>query len=240
VKSLRTGADTGAMSVARKSLVVSHESVSPWLSASFLAIGAYGVGALVGATGTVAQRAILTIGVCAVVTATEMVLHRSRGVEEDARRSHRARPASDELIPWVDNTLLTNRTNSSLPPYAAGMLRYTAAVVELLEHAVAVALDEGNDASEAAAGRDDAAALHHLLTGMAAEPVQLRTAAKVHTICSIWEAAQADYERAAAELDPEFHRRWRARHIATLRLRHGERPRRQEQLLPYREATTST
>jgi hypothetical protein len=239
VKPGLNGADTELVSSAKKSLIFSREAVGPWLAGSFLAIAAYGIGVFFGTGESVAQRAMLTIGLCAVVTATELVLHRSNRIDEDARRSQRARPASDELIPWAGNTLLTNRTDSSLPPYAIGMLRYSAAVVELLEHAVAVALDQGQDASDLAAGRDDAAALHHLLTGMAAEPVQLRTAAKVHTICSLWEAAQEGYERAATELDPEFHRRWRTRHIASVRLRHGERPRREDQLLPYRGTTTT-
>jgi hypothetical protein len=214
------------MAVASKPLIVSREASGPWLGASLLVIVAFALGAL-GANGTNAQRAVLTIGLCGIVTATGLIMHRSNQVAEEARRAHRARPAADELTPWATDTLLTNPSDTSMPPYAAGMLRYTEAVVELFEHAIAVA-------------RDDAAALNHLLSGMAAEPVELRKAAKVHTICSLWEASQEADELAAAEIDPDYYRRWRARHIATARLRHGVRPRREEQALPYQHAGSTS
>jgi hypothetical protein len=230
---------SNVMAVASKPLIVSREAAGPWLAASLLVIVAFALGAL-GANGTNAQRAVLTIGLCGIVTATGLIMHRSNEVAEEARRAHRARPAADELIPWATDTLLTSHGDTTLPPYAAGMLRYTAAVEELFEHAIAVALDQGNDTTDLAVARDDAAALHHLLAGMAAEPVELRKAAKVHTICSLWEASQEADELAAAELDPDYYRRWRARHIATARLRHGVRPRREEQALPYQHAGSTS
>ena len=229
---------TNMMAGASKPLIVSREASGPWLAASLLVILAFAFGAL-GANGTNAQRAVLTIGLCGIVTATGLIMHRSNKVADEAMRSHRARPAADELIPWASDTLLTSLGDTSLPPYAAGMLRYTEAVIELFEHAIAVALDQGTDSADLAVARDDAAALHHLLSGMSAEPVELRQAAKVHTICSLWEASQEADELAAAELDPDYYRRWRARHIATARLRHGVRPRREEQALPYQHATTT-
>jgi hypothetical protein len=118
------------------------------------------------------------------------------------------------------------------------MLAYSGAVVELLEHAVGVALQRGLDSTDLASARDDAAALNDLLKTMASEPVQLHKAAKVHTICSLWEATQERIEKTAADLDPDFHRRWRARNLATVRLRHGERPARADITLPYQAMST--
>jgi hypothetical protein len=179
---------------------------------------------------------VLTVALCSVVTATQLVMYRSKRLVEEAERAQRARPAAEELDAWASQrTLVRLDAGTSLPPYAAGMMRYSEAVVELLEHSVSVAQAEEIDAGELASGRDDAGALHNLLTTMSTEPVLLHRAAKVHTICSLWEASQDRLEQAAAELDPDFHRRWRARNIAVLRLRHGDRPRRSETALPYRD-----
>lgn len=187
-------------------------------------------------------RVLLTIALCSIITATQLVLRRNKQVVEDEDRTHLARPASEELKPWTsERTLVTttgDEASTNLPPYAAGMLAYSGAVLELLEHAVGVALEQETDTTELASARDDAAALRDLLSTMASEPVHLHQAAKVHTICSLWEANQDRIEKAAGALDPEFHRRWRARNIATLRLRHGERPNRTDTSLPYQEMST--
>jgi hypothetical protein len=210
------------------------------LCASLLVIAAYITGMLIGTSTSDTPRVVLTVAVCSVVTAAQLVMHRSKRAVEAADRSHRNRPASDELDGWrSDQTLVRLDAEMNLPPYAAGMLRYSAAVVELLEHAVTIGLRDQVDTTALDSGRDDAAALHHLLRTMADDSVPLQQAAKVHTICALWEANQQRLEQAAAELDPEFHRRWRARHLATLRLRHGERPRRAGTTLPYRDVTTA-
>ena len=218
--------------------VVDREPLLPWMGASLLVIAAYGVGVLSGLVDSKESRVLLTIALCSIVIATQLVLHRAREVVEETERSQRARPATDELEPWASDRTLITESSDHLPPYAAGMLAYSGAVIELLEHAVGVGLERGADTTELASARDDAAALHDLLTSMASETVHLHKAAKVHTICSLWEANQDRIERSAAALDPEFHRRWRARHIATLRLRHGERPARTDTTLPYLEVST--
>jgi len=218
------------------SVVVEREPLLPWFAASILVAGAYAGGLAAGVRGGATSWVFMTIAACAVLTATVLVWTRRRDVEEEAAREERGRPATDELDRWAsDTTLVTPDPQHHLPPYGEGMLRYSGAVVELLEHAVAVALDHGIDTEELATARDDAAALHDLLGAMAAEPARLDKVAKVHTICSLWEANQDRLETIAAELDPDFHRRWRARNIAVLRLRRGERPRRLEPALPYRE-----
>ncbi|HEY2813970.1 MAG TPA: hypothetical protein VGJ03_10950 [Acidimicrobiales bacterium] len=207
----------------------------PWLAASVLAASAYTVGIAAGLSGAKTQWVILTVACCSLLTATVLVWCRSRQQQLEVRRSQSSRPAPEELSPWAMQSTLVDGGDRHLPPYAEGMLRYSDAVVELLEHGVGVALDRGMDSTELAAARDDAAALNHLLTAMAAEPARLDKVAKVHTICSLWEAGQDHVEREVAALDPEFHRRWRARNIAVLRLRHGDRPRREEPALPYQE-----
>lgn len=227
------------MSSVGSRMIVHRENTLPWIAASFLVMAAYLAGMYVRTPDFLYHRIVLTLALCSVVAATEMVLLRSRRIQEEASRDHRARPASDELtLPPAGGSLPADRMAGALPPYAAGQLQYSSAVVELLEHAVGVALARDLDATELASGRDDAAALHDLLTTMAVEPVHLRKAAKVHTICSLWEASQDRLERAAAELDPEFHCRWRARHLAVLRLRHGAPPAREVTTLPYRDATS--
>lgn len=220
-------------------MIVHREAIAPWVAASLLVMAAYTAGVVVD-TAELNTRIVLTVALCSIVTATYMVLARARRMEAELQRDERARPASDELeLAPSSDVLSSSLDGNPLPPYVAGMLGYSSAVVELLEHAVAVALDSEIDATDLASGRDDAAALHDLLATMAREPVHLRKAAKVHTICSLWEAGQDRLERAAADLDPEFHRRWRARHLAALRLRHGEAPRRVEATLPYRDVLAS-
>lgn len=219
--------------------VIQGEPLAPWLAASLLVMAAYTVGVLVGTAGSDKIRVVLTVTLCSVVIASQLVIFRSRRDVEEARRAQRARPAAEELDPWASGqTLVRLDTETNLPPSAAGMLRYSAVVVELLEHAVAVALRDGDDPAPLIAGRDDAAALHNLLSSLAKEPVHLKKAAKIYTICSLWQAEQPRLEHAASALDPEFHRKWRARNIAALRLRNGERPRRSDMTLPYRVVTT--
>jgi hypothetical protein len=239
LKHFRRRADGARVRTLRHRPVIQREPLLPWIAASLLVVAAYSVGVLFGLAHTQEHRVLLTIALASIISATGLVMHRTREFVEDEERSQRARPASEELDQWAsDRTLVTSVSDTNLPPYAAGMLAYSDAVVELLEHTVGVALIQGIDTAELASARDDAAALHDLLNTMATEPVQLHKAAKVHTICSLWEANQERVEQAAAELDPDFHRRWRARHIATLRLRHGARPQRTETILPYQELST--
>ncbi len=213
--------------------MVQGESLAPWLAASLLVMAAYSVGVLVGVAESDKIRVVLTVALCSIVIASQLVIFRSRRDVEEARRSQRARPAAEELDPWSSGqTLVRLDDETNLPPAAAGMLRYSGVVVELLEHAVSVALRDDADPTDVIAGRDDAAALHNLLSSMAREPVHLQKAAKIYTICSLWQAEQPRLEEAARALDPEFHRRWRARNLAALRLRNGERPRRNDMVLP--------
>jgi hypothetical protein len=205
----------------------------PWLAASALAATAYTIGIVTGMTPGDTRWVVLTVACCSIVTATVLVWHRSRRQEADVRRSERARPAPEELTNWSTETTLVDAGEGNLPPFGEGMLRYSAAVVDLLDHALAVGAAQDVDTTDLATARDDAEALNSLLRTMATEPARLDKVAKVHTICSLWESNQDRVEQGAAAIDPDFHRRWRARNIAVLRLRHGDRPRRDEPALPY-------
>ena len=107
------------------------------------------------------------------ITSTILVWRRSRDLELDLRRSELARPAPEQLSNWAMESTLVDAGEHNLPPYGEGMLRYSASVVELLEHAVEVGLDKDVDTSDLATARDDASALNHLLSAMADEPTRL-------------------------------------------------------------------
>src|SRR5436190_13801212 len=148
-------------------MAISRESLLPWIGASMLVIGVYVGGVLVGVADSTSRQLVLTVCLCAVVTSTQLVLYRTRRLEEEVWRDYRARPSTDELMTLsTGNALASGLEDHGLPPYAAGMLRYSEAVVELLEHAVQVALANGDNAAELATGRDDAAALVDLLSAM--------------------------------------------------------------------------
>lgn len=208
-----------------------RESLSVWLAASLVAAGACASALIIGIGGSRAQWSVLMISTSALITATSLVWLRSRRNEQAALREERSRPGAGELAHI--STEAGPAGASTLPPYASGMLRFSAAVLELLEHAVAASLERGADTTQLAAAREDAAALHDLLENMAAEPARLDRAAKVHTICVLWEASAEQSEQLAAAVDPAYHRRWRARHVAAIRMRRGERPERTQAALPY-------
>lgn len=208
-----------------------REPLTIWLAASLVAAGASASSLVIGVGGSGIQWTVLVISTTALVTATSLVWIRSRRNELDALREERSRPAAGELA--LSSAETSPSTGAALPPYASGMLRYSAAVVELLEHAVAVSLEQGADTTQLAAARDDAAALHDLLADMEAEPARLDRAAKVHTICMLWEASAEQSEQLAAAVDPDYHRHWRARHVAAIRMRRGEQPARARAALPY-------
>lgn len=209
-----------------------REPLSVWLAATLVAAGACASALIIGLGGSGVQWAVLVISTAALLTATSLVWLRSRRNEQAVLREERSRPGAGELAHGP--AAASPAGSSALPPYASGMLRYSAAVVELLEHAVAVSLERGTDATSLAAARDDAAALHDLLDDMAAEPARLDRAAKVHTICMLWEASAEQSEELASAVDPEYHRHWRARHVSEIRMRRGERPERCRASLPYR------
>jgi hypothetical protein len=219
-----------------KSVLADREPMAVWLGASLVAVAVSAAAAAAGYAGRDTRWVVLAIVTPTLLAATSLVCVRSLRSARVALREERARPPADELVANpAGGRVASDLTTLGLPPYGAGMLRYSEAVIELLEHAVGVCLGTGADPDALAAARDDAAALRDLLTEMATEPSQLQRSAKVHTICMLWEAAQEPIEALAAEVDPVFHRLWRARHVATIRMRRGEPPHRTRAPLPYRE-----
>jgi hypothetical protein len=101
------------------------------------------------------------------------------------------------------------------------MNRWTAAVVELLEHARGCAAEGSELAAELSAALDDTQDLRQLLDTSAPADLDINEAATIHAVCTLWETNQPRIERLASESDPAWHRRWAARVVADRRLRHG-------------------
>jgi hypothetical protein len=101
------------------------------------------------------------------------------------------------------------------------MERWTSAVLELLDHAIDAAGAESPLRDELVAAAADTLELHDLLSASTAGSMTINDNAMIHAVCTLWETNQARIEAIAADADPEWHRRWRARSVAERRLRHG-------------------
>ena len=108
-----------------------------------------------------------------------------------------------------------------LAAYLDGMQQWTAAVLELLEHARGCAAEGSRLASELDAALSDTTELQHLLTASTPNELSIHDAATIRSVGTLWETNQARIEQLAASSDPGWHRRWRARSVADRRLRHG-------------------
>src|SRR3954462_7714974 len=106
-------------------MIVHQEAVAPWILASLVAMAAYLASTRLRTPELLYQRIVVTIALCSGVVATEFVLIRSRRVDEEVSRDHRARPAGDELTPATSDPYPQDRGAGSLPPYAAGQLDYS-------------------------------------------------------------------------------------------------------------------
>ncbi len=125
-------------------LIVPTEPLFPWLAASALAAAAYMIGLATGMAPGDTRWVVLTVACCSIITATVLVWHRSRRQEADVRRSERARPAPEELTNWSTETTLVDAGEGHLPPFGEGMLRYSAAVMDLIDHALEVGSRPGH------------------------------------------------------------------------------------------------
>jgi hypothetical protein len=192
---------------------VRTEPLAPWLigalaMASLLIVGYFtdGVGDAI--------RAAVIVALAALVTAAALVAAKSRVGREAAMHEHRQRPAADQL---TDDVPLFVGDGSS---YVIGMLGWAEAVSELLGHAIAASGDAVSD--ELVTARYDAAALQQLLREAAVHHPSNVGIARLHWACSLWELDQPRIEAIAADADPAFHRRWRARSVIARRLRRGD------------------
>jgi hypothetical protein len=105
--------------------------------------------------------------------------------------------------------------------YLRGMEAWTAAVRELLAHAASVV--EGPSVRGRLIGaRDDAESLHDLLhTATRRDDPSPTATATIESICSLWDANEHYFEQLAADADPGFYERWKARAEPARAGKHG-------------------
>ena len=213
----------------RSRLPTTGERLLPWL-ASAVAVAACNLVALYfGVSLTVTEWAMLLLPLGATLAAAGLVAARSRRETEATDRDQRARPARDQLLALTDDD---SADDGEIPVYPGGMEAWTAALVELLDHAVQLA-DDDHVRLALVAGIEDTRALNELLGTSTQRDLNLVESAMLHSVCSLWETEQDRLEALAAGVDPRWHRRWQARSVVARRLRHGRRHD-DELVLPYR------
>lgn len=189
------------------------EPVGPWILASVILAAVNLVIALSGNRLPAPDQTILLVGLCAAMAAGGLVAARSSRRLEISDREERARPSADQLEPGVWRTGALS--------YVEGMERWTAAVLQLLDHAIDAAGDEAPVRDDLVAAAADTLELYDLLGASTGGPLTLNENAMMHAVCGLWETNQPRIEALAAGVDPAWHRRWRARSVAERRLRHG-------------------
>lgn len=212
------------------------ESLVPWLAAATVVAGLLLAAVRVDADPSGVEWAVLVLGLVGLLAAACLVAIRSRAELEEVEREERTRPAPDELDPDARSGRgdAVGGARPGSPAYVQGMAAWTAANLELLTHAAELADHLGRPAAnELATARDDTEALAELLATSVDGPLGVNETASLHAICTLWETNQGRLEALAADVDPRWHRRWRARAIVHRRLRHGARPR-PALALPYR------
>jgi hypothetical protein len=113
------------------------------------------------------------------------------------------------------------RSTGAAWAYLRGMEEWTAAMHDLLAHAVEV-VEGPSVRSRLLGARDDAESLHDLLhTATRREDPNPTATATIESICSLWDANQHYFEQLAADADPEFHEAWVERTAAARAGRHG-------------------
>lgn len=203
------------------------EHMAPWLVAAFLLAVLNLVVLFSDIDPTTPEQVALVLGLCTTLAVAGLVAARSNRELAASEREERARPSRDQLV--------EGGYDASSPAYVDGMERWTAAMLELIDHA-AGATDSGSmddRRAQLSAAADDTRELRELLQASADGPLSINDTATLHALCSLWETNQVHIEELAAGVDPGWHRRWRARTIVQRRLRHGRRPHRPP-VLPYR------
>lgn len=199
------------------------ESVLPWISASLVLGFVNAATALRGQHLATAEHLVLLVGLCGTVSAGGLVAARSHRATRADLLVERARPAVEEL---------TALTAAGAVTYVEGMAQWTAAMLELIEHARGSAEPGSRADLELTAAAADTHDLHELMCAKPHDELTINEQAQMHALASLWETNQARIEQIAADLDPSWHRRWRARSIVARELRHGHGTR-QSLVLPY-------
>lgn len=221
--------DESAASSVRSAMPTTAEQLLPWLGAATLAAGFELAVSVLGFPLTLQQQAALTVVLAGTLTAAGLLAARSNKQIDLIDREERARPARDELTGIGDSDPLAE---DGAPAYFTCMEGWTNALLDLFDHAV----DETKDpacAEELAEAAEDTRALRSLLRSSTDRGMNLNEAAMLHTVVTLWEADQQRLEALAAQVDPRWHRRWRARTVIHRQLRHGL-PTADHLVLPYR------
>jgi hypothetical protein len=221
---------TGRPVAGAGALPQAHERLVPWLLAAAI-VAAVTLAAVVLGDAELAspEMAVLLITLCATLAGSGLVAARSSSVERATQREERARPARDELL---DLDAIDEADEPGSVSYVEGMEQWTTALLELLDHAVAQTTEPAVR-QELTAAVADTDALRDLLRTSTQRELNLNEAATLHSVCSLWETEQDRIEQLAAQVDPSWHRRWRARSVVARLLCHGSRARR-ELVLPHR------
>jgi hypothetical protein len=199
------------------------ENLAPWLGGAAVAtalvvLAARNAGAL--------ERAVLLLCLAAVLTAGALVAARSHHILRASRREERARPSVDQL----EQASSAVRSMS----YVTGMARWSGAMVELLEHALSETDGDHPERTDLSTAVDEARDLHDFFASEATRALTINDHAQLHALGSLWETTQPRAERLAAQIDPAWHRRWKARSIVARNLRHGGDTSPRPLVLPYR------
>jgi len=186
--------------------------MAPWLAGAII-IGVLNVALLVrGDDISALEQAVLGLAFCATLATAGLVSARSNRRVQQATLQERARPASEELEGPPDATV----------SYVEGMRDWAGAVLELIEHGLAVSEPGSAAHQELTAAAADTTDLRDLMAAGATSRAGLNDQARLHALGSLWETGQERIERLVADADPAWHRRWRARSVVERRLRHGQ------------------
>jgi hypothetical protein len=215
---------TGRPLAGAGALPQAHEGLVPWLLASAIVAAITLATVLLGDAELASpEMAVLLIALGATLAGAGLVAARSSNVVRATQREERARPARDELL---DLDAIDEADEPGSVSYVEGMERWTTALLQLLDHA-ARQDTESAIREELATAVADTDALRDLLRTSTQRELNLNEAATLHSVCSLWETEQDRIERLAARVDPEWHRRWRARSVVARLLCHGSRARRE-------------
>lgn len=202
---------------AHGSLPDTAERLLPWLGAAVVVAGCNLAVALLGVALTPSEWATMLVGLAATLAAAGLVASRSRRETDAIERDERARPATDQLR---GDALGSGPVVVGAPGYVDGMARWTTAILDLLDHARTRTEDPELRLTLAGAA-EDTRALNELLRTSTERELSLNEAARLHSVCALWETGQDRIEGLAAGIDPRWHRRWCARAVVDRRLRHG-------------------
>lgn len=213
----------------KPALPLPSERLAPWLGAALFVAG---LNALVlGVAGPSVDDAVLGLSLVGVLVGAGLVAARSSAAARAAEHEERQRPALEELFAAAD--AFAGPAVRPASAYLQGMERWTEAMLELTDHAVAVPAAPREAVAELEAAGAATRDLQGLLRATIDVPIGVNGMATLHGLCTSWEADQLRVEHLGAHLDPRWHQRWQARRVVERRLRRGARPA-PALVLPYR------